>query len=222
MENAQEKPRLAKLNYNRTFIIGLAFFSIMMMWNVYNTYCPVFLTELLTARLNEPAENVQWIVGILMALDNVFAIFMLPIFGYLSDKTKSKYGKRMPYIVIGTLCAVLVLPCIPIFYAYDSLLGVILMMGLTLIIMNIYRNPAVALMPDITPKPLRAKANGIINFVGYLGGIVSGVIAMFISYKKYSSENKFMLIIPFIIASVFMILSVILLFFRIKDTGSLS
>lgn len=108
-----------------------------------------------------------------MAGDNALAIFMLPLFGSLSDKTNCKYGKRMPYIVIGMILSALFFPLIAIMFYIESLLGVIIMMAVILIIMNMYRNPAVALMPDVTPKPLRSKANGIINFVGYLGAIFS-------------------------------------------------
>ena len=67
----------------------------------------------------------------------------------------------------------------------DSLVGVIVMMGVILIIMNVYRSPAVALMPDLTPKPLRSKANGIINLTGYLGAILAGGMAMFIKIGTF-------------------------------------
>ena len=87
-----------KLNYKRTLIIGFAFFSILMVWQGYNFYCPLFLKDLLKPILEaKGAESYsEFIVGAIMALDNVLALFMLPIFGKLSDKTKTKYGKRMP------------------------------------------------------------------------------------------------------------------------------
>ena len=97
-----------KLNYKRTFIIGFAFFGILLLWQVYDSWCPTFLTELFKEALNASSEEeVQYLVGIMMALDNLAALIMLPIFGRLSDKTHTKLGKRMPYILIGTLlCAI--------------------------------------------------------------------------------------------------------------------
>lgn len=93
----------------------------------------------------------------------------------------------MPYIVIGMILSALFFPLIAIMFYIESLLGVIIMMAVILIIMNMYRNPAVALMPDVTPKPLRSKANGIINFVGYLGAILAGGLALFLKIAKDSS-----------------------------------
>ena len=221
MEN--QKP--LKLNSKRTFIIGFAFFGILMLWQIYNTYCPPILTELLCKQMGVSKDNntqVQWVVGILMALDNVLALFMLPLFGNLSDKTKTKFGKRMPYIVIGTILASIALIFIPIAFAFESLVGVILAMAFVLIFMNMYRNPAVALMPDITPKPLRSKANAIINLVGYIGAIAAGAIALFIKTDTYflmdgTGYKSFMMYLPFIIAMVFMIGTCTVLFLTIKE-----
>lgn len=212
-----------KLNYKRTLIIGFAFFGILMLWQVYNTYCPVILTELLTPLMKASDESeVQWVVGIIMALDNIFALFMLPIFGSLSDKTHTKLGKRMPYIIVGTILAAIALPFIPVMFYYNSLAGVISMMALVLIFMMAYRNPAVALMPDITPKPLRSKANGLINLVGYVGAIIAGAIALFItttSYIKHDGAHykDFGMYLPFIIASALMVITMIILATTIKE-----
>ncbi|MBP5466347.1 MAG: hypothetical protein J6Y43_02135, partial [Clostridia bacterium] len=88
-----------KLNYKRTFVIGFAFFGILLLWQVYDLWCPTFLTELFKAALVTTEETqVQYLVGIIMALDNLAALILLPIFGKLSDKTHTKIGKRMPYI----------------------------------------------------------------------------------------------------------------------------
>lgn len=221
-----EKEKSMKLNYKNTLYIGCAFFSILMLWQVYNHYCPLFLDYLLREHTNlKLVDNERlYIIGIIMASDNLFAIFMLPIFGNLSDKTKTKWGRRMPYIVIGMILSAIIFPLIPIMFMKNSLVGLIIMMGIILIIMNMYRNPAVALMPDVTPKPLRAKANGIINFVGYLGAILAGALAMFLKITNDSSSNWLPsssgytnAIIAFVIASVFMILALIILVLKIKE-----
>jgi len=196
-----------KLNTKRIIYIGLAFFTILMLWQVYNSYCPLMLRDLLTNRFQ---GDVEYLIGIIMALDNMLALFMLPLFGNLSDKTKSKYGKRMPYIFIGTILALIIFPFIPIFYINNSLVGTLISMALILLIMNMYRNPAVSLMPDITPKPLRAKANGIINLIGYIGAIFAGALALvFTDRKSY--------LYTFVITSILMAIALIVLVMKINE-----
>ncbi len=221
-----EKSNNLKFNYRNTLYIGCAFFAILMLWQVYNHYCPLFLDYLLREHTNlKLVDNERlYIIGIIMAADNLFAIFMLPIFGSLSDKVRTKWGRRMPFIVIGMLLSALIFPLIPIMFMKNNIVGLIIMMGIILIIMNIYRNPAVALMPDVTPKPLRAKANGIINFVGYLGAILAGALAMFLKITKDDSANWIPsksgytnAIIAFVIASIFMVIALIVLISKINE-----
>ena len=208
-----------KLNYKRTFIIGLTFFTILMLWQMYNYYCPLFLARLLKSTYGDKDYN--YLIGIIMAMDNVLALFLLPLFGNLSDKTHSKYGRRMPFIVIGTVASMILFPFIPFFFAKNSLVGVIVTMGLVLIFMQMFRNPAVSLMPDVTPKPLRATANGIINFVGYIGAIFAGAIQMISLFKMPTIDaeipNPYLFIIPFAFTSVLMLVSLIILIVKIKE-----
>lgn len=204
-----------RLSYKNTVIIGFAFFAILMLWQVYNNYCPLMLAELLEDKIPVYEERL-YIVGIIMALDNIVALFMLPLFGRLSDKTKTRFGKRMPYIIIGMILASIVFPFIFISYFYfKSLVGLICLMGLFLLIMQMYRNPAVALMPDITPKPLRSRANGIINLIGYLGPITAGILIMFV--KDTSDAGPI-----FYIATICMVLIMIMLFLLIKENKIVS
>ena len=201
-----------KLNYARTFYIGFAFFAILLIWQLYNHYSPLYLDALLKDKLTN--EDHRWyIIGIIMAMDNLFALFMLPLFGYLSDKTRTKYGKRIPYIVIGMILSILVFPLISVAYLLSSLWGVILAMGAVLIIMNIYRSPAVALMPRCYSKTLRSKANGIINLVGYLGAILGGGISMIF---KFTDQNK-NYIVPSLIGSALMFIALVILIFKINE-----
>ena len=209
-----EKKQL-KLNYKNTFLIGLAFFAILMLWQVYNTYCPLILEELLANRY-EDANKLTYVIGIIMAMDNLAALILMPIFGVLSDKTKTKKGKRMPYILIGMLASALLFPLIATFYLLNSLMGVILLMMLVLIIMQGYRSPAVALMPDITSKPLRSKANGIINLVGYIGAIIAGALAM-VFKKTDGSSQSLVYLWPFVIASIFMLIAMFILYFKVDE-----
>ena len=175
-----------KLNYKRTFIIGFAFFGILLLWQVYDSWAPTMLTELFKEAFNTTNErDVQYLVGIMMAIDNLAALIMLPIFGRLSDKTHSKLGKRMPYILVGTFCCAVAFPFIPVLFHFHNLAGTIVMMAVVVFFAMMYRNPAVALMPDITPKPLRSKANGIINIMGYIGGAFATVVGLVFSFSKY-------------------------------------
>lgn len=224
MEKTTNKP--LKLNYKRTFIIGLCFFTILLLWQVYNSQCPIMLNYLLRDKFGGTEAQYDYIVGVIMALDNLVAIFMIPLTGYLSDKTKTKLGKRMPYIIVGTVLSVIAFPFIVISFVLDSLVGLIISMACVLIFMYLYRGPAVSLMPDITPKPLRSSANGIINFVGYIGAIMGGAIYFVQAFKipdydknggYKNNMNYFDIILPFILVSILMIIALIILVSTIKE-----
>ena len=223
-----------KLNYKRTFLIGFAFFGILLLWQVYDSWCPTFLTDIFARRMygissaelkaGEPEKilNVQWIVGIIMACDNLAALILLPIFGRLSDKTSTPIGKRMPFILTGTFVAAVAFPFIPLFFHANNIAGMVIMMAVVLLFMMMYRNPAVSLMPDITPKPLRAKANGIINIMGYFGGAFATVLGIFLKLSDYinaadEARKVWTIELPFLIASVLMVISALVLFFTVKE-----
>ena len=231
---SKERSDGLKLNLRRTFLIGFAFFGILLLWQVYDSWCPTFLTDIFARRMYHISSaelkagspdkilNVQWIVGIIMACDNLAALILLPIFGNLSDKTKTPIGKRMPYILVGTLVSAVAFPFIPLFFHYNNVVAMVIMMAIVLMFMMMYRNPAVALMPDITPKPLRAKANGIINIMGYLGGAFATVLGIFLKLSDYinvadEARKLWIIEIPFIIASILMVVSAFVLFATIKE-----
>lgn len=152
-----------KLNYKRTFFIGLAFLSISGFWQMYDSIIPLMLQN--TFHLGET------VTGMLMAMDNVLAIFLLPLFGALSDRTDTKIGKRMPFILCGTGLAILFLMLLNVADRRQSLAMFIGILFLLLLSMGLYRSPAVALMPDLTPNKLRSKANAVINLMGAVGGV---------------------------------------------------
>ena len=221
-----------RLNVKRTMLIGFAFFGILLMWQIYDSWCPTFLSQLFCdAFALDPtadSEKVQYLVGIMMALDNVAALILMPIFGHLSDKTHTKIGKRMPFILIGTFLCAVALPFIPLFFHLDELAGVIVMMAIVVASGMMYRNPAVALMPDITPKPLRSKANGIINIMGYVGGLVAtlvGIVFVLSDYlgtgkngtETWAYRNLWAIEIPLLVASVLMVVSAVVLAFTIRE-----
>ena len=165
-----------KLDNKRTVLVGLAFLSICAFWQMYDNVVPLILTK--TFHLHETFS------GAIMAAANILALFLLPFFGTLSDRTDTGIGKRTPYILGGTAAAVIMLNILPLldnsYYAVPSawkMAAFIIVLGLMLIAMGTYRSPAVALMPDVTPKPLRSKANAIINLMGAVGGIIYLAVA---------------------------------------------
>ena len=192
-----------KLNYKRTILVGFAFFLISAFWQAYDAIVPLILT-------NHFGLSQDW-SGAVMSLDNVLAVFMLPLFGSLSDKSKSKYGRRTPFVFFGTVAAVVCFVSLTFIDNYQlarviaegipeisqgamtdeayadyvreltleltlsnpwPLILFIATLLLVLVSMATFRSPAVALMPDVTVKPLRSKANAIINLTGTAGGIL--------------------------------------------------
>lgn len=202
-----------KMNIKRTFLVGLAFMSICAFWQLYDNVIPLMLKN----TFNMPDS----IAGVIMALDNVIALFLLPLLGALSDRKNTKIGKRMPFIIVGTVLAVILMTLIPIldnkYYANPSplvLAGFILVLGLLLISMALYRSPAVALMPDVTPKPYRSKANAIINLMGAIGGILYLIISS-LMFKNKDVRNDYLGI--FLIVAAIMVVSVIILYITVNE-----
>lgn len=152
-----------KLNYKRTFFIGLAFLSISAFWQMYDNIIPLILQN--TFGLGET------LTGALMAADNVLALFLLPVFGALSDKVETGFGKRMPFITGGTVLAVVFMLILPVADRGGKLTLFIAALFALLVSMGLYRSPAVALMPDLTPNKLRSKGNAVINLMGAVGGV---------------------------------------------------
>lgn len=157
-----------KLNYKRTFFIGLAFMSISAFWQMYDSLIPLMLQN--TFHLNET------VTGAIMAADNVLAVVLLPLLGALSDRTDTRFGRRTPFIVVGTALAVAFIMLIPAADNSRNLPLFMFSLGAVLLSMGLYRSPAVALMPDLTPKPLRSQANAVINLMGAVGGIYSLIL----------------------------------------------
>lgn len=194
-----------KLNYKRTVLIGLAFMSISAFWQMYDNVVPLILSN--SFQLDET------ITGAIMAADNLLALFLLPIFGSLSDKVKSPWGKRMPFIVVGTILAVVLLMILPF---ADNTRNLPLFIGglfFVLISMGTYRSPAVALMPDLTPKNLRSRANAVINLMGAVGGVYT-LIMISVVVGDGETPDYYPLAIA---VALFMAICVGVLFVTIKE-----
>lgn len=171
-----------KLNYGRTILIGMAFMSICSFWQIYDNIIPLMLKN--SFGLGET------VTGVIMALDNVLAIFLLPFFGTLSDKIDTRLGKRIPFILTGTFFAIIFMLLLPV---ADKQRNLILFVGVlfgVLISMGLYRSPAVALMPDLTPNRLRSRANAIINLLGAIGSVYSLVMIKLLVSKETSPDYE--------------------------------
>jgi len=196
-----------KLNTKRTLLVGLAFLSISAFWQAYDSVVPLVLKNTFAV----PDD----IAGIIMALDNVLALFLLPFFGKLSDNCSSRIGKRMPFILTGTALAVVLMNILPFADRTHNLVLFVVTLGLLLISMGTYRSPAVALMPDVTPKPLRSKGNAIINLMGALGGVFTLAMTGFLVTKDASGKENYAAL--FFAVSAFMVVAVAILFATIRE-----
>lgn len=206
-----------KLDNKRTVLTGFAFLSICAFWQMYNSIVPLILTN--TFHLNETYS------GAIMAADNVLALFLLPLFGAISDRTNTRIGKRMPFVLFGTGLAIILMNLLPLidnsYAAAPSAFktaSFVVVLGLLLVAMGTYRSPAVALMPDITPKPLRSKGNAIINLMGALGGVIYlGVAAVMYPNSKVEGLTHVNYQPLFMVVSAIMFVSIAILFLTIKE-----
>ena len=266
-----------KLNYKRTIFVGFAFFLISAFWQAYDAIIPLIL--------NNHFGLPHLVSGALMSVDNVLAVFLLPVFGAISDKVMTRYGKRTPFIVVGTVAAVIaffflilvdnyqigilrdaglvelynstkatetaaleqlkialeandasliqslnatVKGCAEVYDSIKSsaleivisnvwpLVGFIAVLLVVLVSMAIFRSPAVALMPDVTVKPLRSKANAIINLMGTAGGIL--VLVLGILFK--TSSNAYMQYSGYVLAVIgIMLLGLVIFLLKVRENA---
>ncbi len=197
-----------KFDTKRTMLVGLAFMTISSFWQLYNNEIPLMLQDLI-------GRDRQLVINTIMTLDNLSALFLLPFFGMISDKTNTKIGKRMPYIVFGTALSVIFMLILPFAYSYKkTALFFVAIVGV-LISMSVYRSPAVALMPDVTPKPFRSKGNAVINLMGAIGIIVVQVLTLFLKGKQNYGRL-------FIIIAAFMLVSIVVMFIKIDENKLVS
>ncbi|MCG3218965.1 MAG: MFS transporter [Candidatus Heimdallarchaeota archaeon] len=200
MSNITEDPELEKLNYTKTYAIGLAFLTVSMFWAHYNGFVQAYLKD--------TYELSYTMIGFVMTIDNYIAFFLQPWIGAKSDNTKTRFGKRMPYIMVGVPLAAIFFALIPVMdgQALWLFIGTLVLFNLS---MAIYRSPAVALMPDLTKSKHRSKANGIINLMGGVGAAV--MLLLGAAVHKVSPE------LSFLMGSLIAVLSLVLLFVMVKE-----
>ena len=206
-----------KLNTGQTVRVGFAFLAILAFWQMYNNVIPLMLTK--TFHMDKSVS------GAIMAADNVLALFLLPLFGGISDRCRSKLGKRRPFILGGTVAAVFLILLIPFldnayFQNPKTVTEIVFVcvLGCILVAMGTFRSPAVALMPDVTPKPLRSRGNAVINLMGALGGIIYLIIAKIMYPSAQTQDAAHVDYLPlFLAVAGIMILSLIVVMFFVNE-----
>ncbi|HZK10609.1 MAG TPA: MFS transporter [Clostridia bacterium] len=189
-----------KLNYQNTSLIGFGFFASSLVWAIYNSFVPLLLQErfLLTTTS----------IGLIMTIDNFFGVIFQPLVGSVSDKTVTARGRRMPWIMVGLPLSAIAFSFIPKMYTLVSMMLVIITFN---ILMSLWRAPVIALMPDVTPKPLRSKANGVINLMGGIGSITAFLLGGLLA--KRSPD----LSLPFLFATFVMFVSLLTLIAFVRE-----
>ncbi|GAU77597.1 MFS transporter [Fusibacter sp. 3D3] len=189
-----------KLNIKQTFILGLGFFAVSLVWPLYNIYVPIFLRDFMDS---------QFQINAIMTLDNILAVSLIPFIASLSDRTHTRFGRRMPYLMVGIPLSAIAFILLPHYLNFLTFMITITMLNFS---MAIYRAPTVALMPDITPAPLRSKANGIINF---MGGLASVFVLVGGSFLYRANPN-----LPFFTTALLMLLALFMLLRFIKEPNT--
>ncbi|MCJ7723171.1 MAG: MFS transporter [Anaerolineales bacterium] len=187
-----------KFNYGKIFLLGFGFFGVSVIWGVYNAFVPIFLAD--------KFGLAPVFIGFFMTLDNIAALFIQPPVGAWSDRLRTPIGRRLPFILIGAPIGALAFGLIPL----AAILPLFVACTSTLLLsMAFWRTPVVALMPDITPSRFRSQANGVINFMGGLGAIIS--------FLGGAALYKLNPIFPFWMGSALVILAAVLVLIFIQE-----
>lgn len=158
------KRDLTRLDLRRTILVTLPFMGALTFWQAYDGLIPLMLKN--TFGMGDT------VTGFFMALDNILALFVLPLVGSLSDRTHTRWGRRTPYIVAGASVAAVLTPLIALANRWQNLPLFLTALLAVLVALSVYRSPSVALMPDVTPRPLRSKADALNSLMAAVGGVV--------------------------------------------------
>ncbi len=223
-----------RLDYKRTLLIGFGFFGTSVMWKVYNDYVPIFLqagNTLFQGNANAQANGFglgPGLTGLIMTLDNIVALFLLPLIGMWSDRIWNPKlgGRRKPFILTLAPISIIAFILIPLVVRMippeisgmtdqlrQPLAWFIVAVGVFITTMAGFRTPVIALMPDLTPSPLRSQANGIINLMGGLGGVIITLVGAYLYNLNIA--------LPFIVSGILMALAVVMLVLFVREPETL-
>lgn len=202
----KKQRNLGSLDWRRTLLVTLPFAGALAFWQSYDGIIPLILRD--TFHVGDT------LAGAIMALDNVCALFLLPLFGSISDRCHSRLGRRTPFIIIGSLLAALLIPLLAVADQLVNLPMFFCVLCLLLIVLSSYRSPCVALMPDVTPRPIRAKADAFNSLMAAAAGIV---VLVSISLTVPDVEHPSYLPVFLIVSGLIVLCTaVFVLFFREK------
>ncbi len=211
-----------RLNYKKTFFIGFGFLASSIAWAMYNAFVPPMLENRFVPDLLNVMRGwhltggiadyllggsaLTMITGFFMTIDNIFGVVFQPVFGALSDKTRTRMGRRTPYILVGLPISAVLFCLIPLAPSLSLFCFVLIVFNF---VMSTWRAPVVALMPDLTPAPLRSTANGIINLMGGIGSMLAFVLGGLLSDIWPPA--------PFFFGSAIMLIALVLLRIFVKE-----
>jgi len=187
-----------RLDVKKTLLLSFGFFASSIAWSIYNSFVPQILEGFIKSTT---------LIGLIMTIDNVFGVIFQPVFGKLSDNTRTRFGRRMPYIFIGLPICAITFALIPGMTSMWSLMAVLIVFTF---VMSAWRSPVVALMPDLTPGPLRSQANGIVNLMGGIGSLIA-FFAGGILFKAGGFP------LPFIMSAVMMLLALAVMALFVRE-----
>ena len=194
-----------KLNYKQIFLIGFGFLASSLAWSIYNSQVPLILEQRF--------QLSGVLIGTIMTIDNFFGVIFQPLVGAASDRTRTRIGRRMPWIVIGIPVCALFFSLAPLQKTLWAFMGAIIIFNL---VMSLWRSPVISLMPDVTARPLRSKANGVINMMGGIGSILAFFFGGMLSDIR---EDKFF---AFFMASVVMVIALLILLKYVREPDALT
>ncbi len=186
-----------RIDYRKTYLLGFGFFAVLLYETLYDNAIPLMLGHFTESNT---------VIGLIMTIDNYIALLMVPTIGFLSDKYITRFGKRMPYIIVGMPLAAICIFLLPNYLGYVSLIILIIATNIS---MSLFRSPVIALMPDITPHKQRGRANSIINFVGGFGAVFATLFGM----KLFEMREQY----PFYLTSGLILIAFIIIYKSIKE-----
>ncbi len=207
------KPRMKanpanRMKIGRTILLSFAFAIVLLLWNYFNFKVPQLLESFLPGR--------QSLIGLIMAIDNILAVLLQPVFGNWSDRTKSRFGRRMPYIFFGTIISAILFVFFPYAQFIWGLVGIIFAFDLA---MALYRSASVAIVADYTLDKFRAKASGLQQFISNMGGVISFLLPSYVIPQLLPILPSFLQqSIGFILVSVLMLVMLLVFVLTVKET----
>jgi MFS family permease len=192
---------MRRFPYGSTFVLGFGFFGISIIWPLFNSLIPPMLADLGLSAV---------VVGFIMTWDNILNVFFQPWVGSRSDVTRTRLGRRKPWLLVGAPLAALFFAAVP--FARNAVLPLALMILGTNVAMALFRSPTIAFLGDLFEPGERSQANGVINLMGGIGGAV----ALFGGGALYAIGVP----LPFLVGAAVMLVAVMVVVLAVREPPS--